>query len=181
MVIFMGNLRISAAAMLLLGGCAHQPLTENLPVSGGQNLTFTRVGAGFVKAENESLVVDEAGLTIYRTEGKNFVRWQFAIMPKQETTLRTVRIEDVTGDRPVLVLEDRAPRIDERRWSMQSALIRASPRTIPWLFEFGRTTRIFRITVRETSGKTSVLYQAVLFTPKAKKDLRVLMGPETAS
>jgi hypothetical protein len=179
MVVSMSNLRISAAAILLLGGCAHQTLTESIPISGGQSLTFTRVGTGFVKAENERFVVDEAGLTTYRTEGKNFVRWQFAIMPKQETALRMVRIEDVTDDSPILVLEDRAPGIDERRWSRQSDLVRANPRLIPWLFEFERTTRVFRITVRETNGKTSILYQAVLFTPKAKKDFRVLMGPET--
>ncbi len=175
MVIFMGNLRISAAAaaILLLSGCAHQPMTETIAVSGGQNLRFTRVGAGFVKAENERFVVDEAGLTTYRTEGKNFVRWQFAIMPKRETAPQEVKIEDVTNDNPVLILEDRAPRIDERRWSRQSDLIRANTQSIPW------PTRVFRITVRETNGKTSVLYQAVLFTPKAKKDFRVLMGPET--
>jgi len=181
MVIFMGKLQISAAILLLLGGCAHQPTAETIAVAGGQNLTFTRVGAGFVKAENERLVIDEAGLTTYRTEGKNFVRWQFAILPKQETGLELVRIEDVTGDKPGLILEDRAPQIDERRWSRQSDLIRATPRSIPWLFEFGRTTRVFRIIVRETNGKTTVLYQAVLFTPKAKKDFRVLMGPETAA
>jgi hypothetical protein len=168
-----------AVAIFLLSGCAHQPMTETIAVSGGQNLRFTRVGAGFVKAENEHFVLDEAGLTTYRTEGKNFVRWQFAIMPKEETALRLVRIEDVTNDKPVLILEDRAPQIDERRWSRQSDLIRANTRSIPWLFEFGRTTRVFRITVRETNGKTSILYQAVLFTPKAKKDFRVLMGPET--
>lgn len=181
MVVFMGNLRISAAAaaILLLSGCAHQPMTEIIAVSGGQNLRFTRVGAGFVKAENERFVVDEAGLTTYRTGGKNFVRWQFAIMPKRETAPQEVKIEDVTNDNPVLILEDRAPRIDERRWSRQSDLIRANTQSIPWLFEFVRTTRVFRITVRETNGKTSVLYQAVLFTPKAKKDFRVLMGPET--
>jgi len=181
MVIFMGNLRISAAAaaILLLSGCAHQPMTETIAVSGGQNLRFTRVGAGFVKAENERFVVDEAGLTTYRTEGKNFVRWQFAIMPKRDSALQEVKIEDVTNDKPVFILEDRAPRIDERRWSRQSDLIRGNTQSIPWLFEFVRTTRVFRITVRETNGKTSVLYQAVLFTPKAKKDFRVLMGPET--
>ena len=180
--VFMAKLPILVAVtVLLLSGCAHQPMTETIAVSGGQNIRFTRVGAGFVKAENERFVLDEAGLTTYRTEGKNFVRWQFAIMPKEETALRLVRIEDVTNDRPVLILEDRAPQIDERRWSRQSDLIRANTRSIPWLFEFGRTTRVFRIKVRETNGKTSILYQAVLFTPKAKKDFRVLMGPETSA
>jgi hypothetical protein len=180
MVVLMGNLRISAvAAILLLGGCTHQPMTEAVTVSGGQNLRFTRLGTGFVKAESDRFVVDEAGLTTYRTEGKNFVRWQFAILPKEESALQRIKIEDVTGENPVLVLDDRAPVVEERRWTRQSDLTRASPRSIPWLFEFGRTTRVFRITIRETNGKTSILYQPVLFTPKAKRDFRVLMGPET--
>jgi hypothetical protein len=182
MMVLMAKLPILAAvATLLLSGCVHQPMTQSITVSGDLNLTFTRLGAGFVKAENNRFVVDEAGLTTYRTEGKNFVRWQLAIMPKQETAFQLIRIEDVTDENPVLVLEDRAPRIEERRWSRQSDLIRANIRSIPWLFEFGRTIRVFRFTVRETNGKTSMLYQAVLFTPKAKKDFRVLMGPETSA
>jgi hypothetical protein len=178
----MGKLPIATAVVvLLLMGCARQPTTEAVTVSGGRNLRFTRLGAGFVRAESDRFVVDETGLTTYRTEGKNFVRWQFAILPKEEPALQRIKIEDVTDENPVLVLDDRAPVVEERLWTRQSDLIRASPRSIPWLFNFGRTTRVFRITIRETSGKTSILYQAVLFTPKAKKDFRVLMGPETAS
>jgi hypothetical protein len=100
-------------------------------------------------------------------------------MPKQQSALRLVKIEDVTDDKATLILEDRAPLIEERRWSRQSDLIPAKTQSIPWLFELGRTVRIFRIAVKETNGKTSILYQPVLFTSKAKKDFRVLMGPET--
>jgi hypothetical protein len=182
MIVFMGKLQIAASmVLLLLLGCARQPITEVVTVSGGQNLRFTRLGTGFVKAESDRFVVDEAGLTTYRTEGKNFVRWQFAILPKANSALQRIKIEDVTDENPVLILDDRAPIVEERRWTRQSDLIRASTRSIPWLFDFERTTRVLRFTVRETSGKTSTLYQAVLFTPKAKKDFRVLMGPETAS
>jgi hypothetical protein len=180
MMVLMGKLQVAAVIpLLLLSGCAHEPMTETVPVSGGQYLTFTRVGPGFVKAENDRFVVDESGLTIYRTEGKNFVRWQFALMPKHETVIELIKIEDVTEDHPIPILEDRAPLIEERRWARQSGLIRANPHSIPWLFEFGRTTRVFRITIKERTGRTSVLYQPVLFTSKAKKDFRVLMGPET--
>ncbi len=176
---FRCKFRVAVAILLLLSGCAHQPTTETVPVYGGQNLTFTRVGAGFVKAENNRFVMDESGLTTYRTGGKNFVRWQFALMPKQQSALRLVKIEDVTDDKATLILEDRAPLIEERQWTRQSDLIPANTRSIPWLFEFGRTVRVFRIAVQETNGKISILYQAVSFTSKAKKDFRVLMGPET--
>src|SRR5258707_2912570 len=72
MVVSMGNLGISAAAILLLRGCAHQPLTESVPVSGGPKLTFTPGGDRFVKNQNVRFVVDETGLTPYRTERKNY-------------------------------------------------------------------------------------------------------------
>jgi hypothetical protein len=169
------------AGALLVGGCVHQPATETVAVSGGQNLTFTRVGPGFVKAENDRFVLDESGLTTYRTGGKNFVRWRFAIMPRRPAMVRLVRIDDITGEKPVLILEDRAPRFEERSWMGESNLIPAKTESIPWLFEAGRTIRVFRITLREVGNKSFILYQPVLFTGKAKKEFRVLMGPETAS
>jgi hypothetical protein len=172
---------LGALLILLVGACVHQPTSETVTVSGGQNMTFTRVGPGFVKAENASFVVDESGLTTYRTGGRNFVRWKFAIMPRRLVAVRLVRIEDVTADQPVPILEDQSPRFEERAWFGESNLIPARTESIPWLFEAGRTVRIFRITLQETGHRTSTLYQPVLFTGKAKNDFRVLMGPETAT
>jgi hypothetical protein len=172
---------LTAILVLLTVGCVHQPTTETVTVSGGRNITFTRLGPGFVKAENESFVVDESGLTTYRTGGKNFVRWKFAIMPRRPVAVSLVKIEDITGDQPVPILEDRSPRFEERSWVGESNLIPARTESIPWLFEAGRTVRVFRITLQATGNKTSTLYQPVLFTGKAKKDFRVLMGPETAT
>jgi hypothetical protein len=179
---FMAKIQALMAILVLLTvGCVHQPITEAVTVSGGQSITFTRVGPGFVKAENESFVVDESGLTTYRTGGKNFVRWKFAIMPRKPVSVRLVKIEDITGDQPIPILEARYPRFEERSWVGESNLIPARTESIPWLFDAGRTIRVFRITLQETTSKTSTLYQAVLFTGKAKKDFRVLMGPETAA
>ena len=166
--------------VILLGfvGCAPQEVTEQIAVAGHRSITFKRVGNEFVKAENDRFAVVEAGLTTYRTEGKNFVRWQFAIRPRPETQLAIVEVEDVTGRRPMLLTKDEHPQIEELQWMGQSQLIRATPTLVPWLFNPDETTRVFRITVTEPDGKRSSVYQATRYNADAKKKFRILMGPE---
>ena len=166
--------------VILLGfvGCVPQEVTEQIAVAGHRSITFKRVGNEFVKAENDRFAVVEAGLTTYRTEGKNFVRWQFAIRPRPETQLAIVEVEDVTGRRPMLLTKDEHPQIEELQWMGQSQLIRATPALVPWLFNPDEITRVFRITVTEPDGKRSSVYQATRYNADAKKKFRILMGPE---
>ena len=166
--------------VILLGfvGCAPQEITEQISIAGRRSVTFRRIGNEFVKAENDRFAVVEAGLTTYRTEGKNFVRWQFTIRPRPDTQLAMVEVEDVTGRRPALMIKDEHPQIEELQWSQQSPLVRATPALVPWLFNPNETTRVFRITVTEPDGKRSSVYQATRYSAEAKKKFRILMGPE---
>src|ERR1700740_666259 len=127
--------------LTVLVGCAHQEVTEQIPVGRGV-MSFKRIGNEFVKAENDRFAVVEAGLTTYRTEGKNFVRWQFTIRPRPETQLALVEVDDVTGRRPSLLIKDEHPQIEELQWSQQSALVRATPAIVSWLFTPDDTTRV---------------------------------------
>jgi hypothetical protein len=166
-------------SVILLGlvGCVPREVTEQIAVGRGY-VTFKRVKNEYVKAENDRFAVVEAGLTTYRTEGKNFIRWQFTIRPRPETQLAVVAVEDVTNRRPAILIKDEHPQIDELQWTGQSQLIRATPGLVPWLFTPDDTTRVFRITVTEPDGKQSSVYQATRYTLVAKKKFRVLMGPE---
>jgi hypothetical protein len=173
-------MRNAICLVILLGfvGCAPQEITEQISIAGRRSVTFRRIGNEFVKAENDRFTVVEAGLTTYRTEGKNFVRWQFTIRPRPDTQLAMVEVEDVTGRRPALIIKDEYPQIEELQWSQQSPLIRATPALVPWLFSPNETTRVFRITVTELDGKRSSVYQATRYSAEAKKKFRILMGPE---
>jgi hypothetical protein len=166
--------------VILLGfvGCAHHEVTEQISVAGHAVITFRRIGNQFVNAENDRFAVVEAGLTTYRTEGKNFVRWQFAIRPKPAAQLAVVQVEDVTGRRPSLLIRDEHPQIEELQWTQQTPLIRATPALVSWLFSPEDSTRVFRITVTEPDGKRSSVYQATRYNADAKKKFRIMMGPE---
>jgi hypothetical protein len=169
---------VSLVVLLGLVGCAQHEVAEQIPISGHRFVSCNRVGDQFVNAENDRFVVTEAGLTTYRTGGKNFVRWHFTIRPKPATQLATVEVEDVTGRRAVLLIKDDHPQIEELQWMQQGPLIRAIPALVPWLFNPEESTHVFRITVTEPDGKRSLVYQATRYNKDAKAKFRILMGPE---
>jgi hypothetical protein len=169
---------ICSLILLSLVGCAHQEVTEQIAVAGHGSVAFKRIGSEFAKAENDRFAVVEAGLTTYRTAGKNFVRWQFTIRPRPETQLAVVEVEDVTGRRPTLLIKDEHPQIEELQWTQQGPLVRATRVLVPWLFAPQESTHVFRITVTEPDGKRSSVYQATRYSADAKKKFRILMGPE---
>jgi hypothetical protein len=167
--------------LLSLVGCARHEVTEQIPVAGHGLITCKRVGNQFVNGENDRFVVTEAGLTTYRTGGKNYVRWQFGVRPKPATQLAVVEVEDVTGRRPAMLVRDEHPQIVELEWTQQSPLIHATPALVPWLFDPQPTTRVFRITVTEPDGKRSSVYQVTRYNLDAKNKFRIMMGPELQS
>lgn len=163
----------------MLAACTHLEHSTTVAIAGDGYIRLTRLGESFAQAEDSRYVVTESGLTTFRRGGRNFVRWQFSIRVKRPTSLADVRVEEVSGNAPVLILEDHKPRVDQTYWTKQSALIPANPQALPWLYNAGATLRIFRLTVTDAGGRTSTLYQPANFTWKAKEAIRFQMGPET--
>lgn len=163
----------------MLAACTHVEHSTTVAIAGDGHIRLTMLGESFAQAEDDRYVVTESGLTTFRRGGRNFVRWQFSIRVKQPTPLANITVEEVSGNVPVLVLEDRQPRVDHTYWAKQSALILANPQALPWLYNPETTLRIFRVTITDVSGRTSVLYQPASFNRKAKKAIRFQMGPET--
>ena len=61
-----------------------------------RHVALERKAPGFKQAENDRVAVTEPGLQAVNLDGNHYVRWSFAISPKQATTLSTIRIEDVS-------------------------------------------------------------------------------------
>jgi hypothetical protein len=161
-----------------LAGCTHPVKEVSVPIAGGQKVGFKKVGTSFVGGEDNRFAITEAGLNPYRRSGQNFLRWQFTFRAKQPTSLRRVLVEDVSGNRPILLVDDQHPVIDGVEWSRHSGLTPATTTNAPWLYDDQVTRRIFRFTILESDGRQSVLYEAAEFNRKAKEAVRVHMGPE---
>ena len=167
------------AAFLLpaiwLTGCASSPSRVSVPIAGGQAVELARQGPGFKQAENDRGAITDASLQAVNLNGNNYVRWRFAISPKQASGLSSVRVEDVSDSAPLLLVNDVAPQIDSGQWTANAGLMDLSSAGVRWLFEPKESVRVFRFTINEPDGQNGVLYQAVQFTPALKEAIRAMV------
>lgn len=161
--------------VIWLTGCASSTSRLSVPIAGGQTVVLERQEAGFKQAENNRIIVTDAGLQAVNLDGNHYVRWSFAIRPKQAAVLSAVRIEDVSDPTPLLLVNDVAPQIDAGKWTENAGLMDLSSSSVRWLFEPKETVRIFRFTISDSDGQRDVLYQAVPYTPASKEAIRAMV------
>jgi hypothetical protein len=161
--------------ILWLSGCASSSSRLSVPIAGGQSVHLERQGTGFKPAQNDQIIVTDAGLQTVNLDGNYYVRWNFAITPKQAIMLGAIRIEDVSDPAPLLLVNDVAPQLDTGKWTENAGLMEPSSTSVRWLFEPKETVRVFRITITEPSGQSSQLYQGVQYSPPAKEAIRAMI------
>ena len=149
--------------ILSLNGCASSSSREAGPTP------------GFPQAENDRVIVANAGLQAVTLDGNYYLRWSFAIRPKQVNALSSIRIEDATDPSPLLLVNDVAPQLDGGRWNETAGLMPLSAASVHWLFEPNDTVRIFRIMITGLDGRSDTLEQRVWYSQDAKKALRAVM------
>ena len=164
---------------IFLMGCAssssRMPSSRvSVPIAGGQAVELARQGKGFKQAENDRVAITDASLQLVNLNGNDYVRWRFAISPKQATMLGSVRIEDVSDLAPLLLVNDVAPQLDSGQWTANAGLMDLSSSSVRWLFDPKESVRVFRFTISETTGQNYVLYQAIQYTPASKRAIRAI-------
>jgi hypothetical protein len=164
------------AAILCCGGCASSSPPSSIGIAGGGSIHLARSGAGFKQAENDRVGISEASLQAVNFDGNYYVRWIFAIRPKQALELTNIRIEDVTGSAPVLLVNDVAPQQNGGVWRENAGLMEISSASAGWLLDPKGTVRVFRFTISEPNGRSSALYQGVLESPETKEAIRRTVG-----
>jgi hypothetical protein len=163
-------------AIVWCSGCASSSPPSSIAIAGGGSIHLTTSGVGFKPAENERVGISVASLQAVNFDGNYYVRWTFAIRPKQALELATIRIEDVTGAAPVLLVNDVAPQQDGGLWKENAGLMEISSASAGWLLDPKETDRVFRFTISEPNGQSYVLYQGVRESPTAKEMIRRTVG-----
>jgi hypothetical protein len=159
---WLGILLFIVLASVLLNGCA----SSSSKVAGPT--------PGFPQAENDRVIVTNAGLQAVTLDGNYYLRWSFAIRPKQADALSSIRIDDVTDGSPLLLVNDVAPQLDGGQWHETAGLMPLSAASLHWLFEPNNSVRIFRIAITGMDGRTDQLEQRIGYSQDAKKALRAV-------
>ncbi|HEX2852768.1 MAG TPA: hypothetical protein VHO24_05980 [Opitutaceae bacterium] len=172
--------RTSAWAVLglllaLAGGCASTEFSYTTAVSGGERLKFTFVKGRPAPAKAEGIQIIDAGLQP-DPEAKK-VLFRFHIRDENAArSLRTIRVEDVTDETPVVLVEETAPTLVQQNWRGTSRPFGPDDPEVKWIAYIAETVRVFRFTITTSDGRTIVVHQATMVPAWMKGVIRSLFG-----
>ena len=115
---------------------------------------------GGVRIESAAFRIGDAGL-------------QFGFIIRARRPLSKILVEEVSGRSPVVMVEDPAPAFKGDRWLGMAKPQPLTPATLPWLFEHGDTTKVFRFSVLfADTSEPLVLFQPAIYSAKLKQITR---------
>lgn len=87
-----------------------------------------------------------------------------------------IKVEDVSEDPIVLVMEDASPHLDQGVWEGKIIGLDSKDRRIGWVLSLEDSVRVLRFTVVLADGRTDTIEQAVSYPAVLKTMVRKVLG-----
>ena len=164
------------ACSLLLVGCAgDKTLLYRTTILNGQKFELEiSQKLGPLPAKAGGLEVKLAAFMI--DADKKQLNFQMSLLVENGRTPRQIKVEDVTDEVAVLLVEDANPKLAQNVWQASAAPIPFADPRLKWVLEIGDSLRIYRFTVVTADGKTVELLQGSFTSSLVKSGIRQLMG-----
>lgn len=157
-------------------GCATSEYRYSKVVAGGERLTFR-----MVKGRMDDMKVDEfegRSPIILPDKDQKKISYAFGLHVASSTPPRQVRVEDVSDEQPILLLEDTNPQLGKTFWRGESPWYGVDAPEINWVTFLGESVRVYRFTIIAADGRTVVLHQAMVVPAFQKAMMRHLLGKD---
>lgn len=159
----------------LLGGCAGGggDVFAVVPVVGGEKL---RVPLSQQIPSARTAEVEVAGVRFEPHPQKDALALRCELKRLKPITLSRITVEDVAGEQPVLLIDDRAPHLEGNVWKSAAGPLGKDDAKIAWLVSLENTIRVYRFTVETAEGRKIVLHQPAFFPGFLKEQMRQTLG-----
>ena len=143
---------------------------------GGKIMVDT--SSGKVIGEDDSEVPKAVAMFRIDPNAKTGI-FDFAIGFQKNLAPRSVKIEDVTGGQPQLIVDKLDPKLTVQIWRWTSAPLKPDDKALQWLNDIDDSCLVYRITIVLTDGRQIVRHAATFYPSFVKTGLRTDLGMET--
>lgn len=91
-------------------------------------------------------------------------------------TLKRVTIEDIAGEQPMLILDDRNPAVENAAWKGTVTPLSINDTRIAWLRSLENSIPVYRFTIETSDGRKVMLNQPSMFPSFLKAQIRQTLG-----
>lgn len=147
------------------------PSKVSLPIAGGETIEIEVLDGVPLPAQDERARIEVAGWTRVKGEfGEVLIADSVAVSFQGNAIPTWIRVEDVTSDPVILVLDDSNPTVEDGVW--RAAARRTQVEEAAELSRPGDEASVFRFTIGFEDGARTILYQARILSAAAKQLFR---------
>ena len=163
-----------AGVILAPEAFAQQKQTLQLKIAEGRTISATFDDRGPFPAEDARVKVEVAGILVRFREDRKEPQlvWNFSFRAKVSQLLSGVKVDDVTEDPVVGLVNDSHPTLKENLWSGTAQPITINKETVPWLYDSKPMIKVFRFTIAYQDGNESILHQLAYYPASFKETVR---------
>lgn len=168
-------LLLSACSLLLFGCAGANSYLYRTTILDGQKVEVEiSQKSGPVPARSGNLEVKAANFTV-NADKKQLV-YVLVLQDGDGRPPRRIKVEDVTDESAVLLVDDTNPKLTENIWRMLSEPMAFDDKRVKWVLTIDEGLRFYRFTVEKDNGQTVQLLQAGPAPAQIKAGIRNLMG-----
>jgi len=143
-------------------------------ISGGQKIRVPLGRGGAELTSEDDVQINTARFTLNADKKIVFV---FEFTDSRRRPLRSVRVEDVSDDKPAVLVDAASPQLSPAgQWHGESEPLALGDRRLTWLATISNSLRVYRFTLTFADGQTLVLHQGSLFPAMLKSATRQALG-----
>ncbi|MEO7599016.1 MAG: hypothetical protein ABIV50_08795 [Opitutus sp.] len=174
----LGRLAASCCfALALVGlGCATGDYAYVTTTASGERIQIPLKGGSPERAKKGNLTVMHAALIPSPTRDKKELLYLFGLQDSSAVPPSEIRVEDVTEDHAILMVEEKNPKFSKNLWSSTSKLFSGTDPEMNWVSHLDNSMRVFRFTVTGADGTKTVLNQGWMVPGWAKVPMRTALG-----
>lgn len=174
---FVRSSRLVLLGALAWSGCATGDYAFVTRISTGEKIQIPLAHGAPLHAKKGTIEVVYAAMIPGLLPEKKEMVYLFAFNETSGRPPRSVRVEDVSDDAPVLLVEDLKPELrDKTNWRGKSASVPSSDPSLIWFTYLDDTMRVFRFTIVNADGETVVLNQGWYVPGWIKPGIRRSIG-----
>jgi hypothetical protein len=157
-----------------IGGCATGDVAMLATIAGGEKVRVPLGRGGPVLTNEAGVQIDTA--TFMPNPDKKIV-YIFAFTDSRSRALRSVRVEDVSDEAAVTIVDSAQPKLSPGgQWQAESEPLDLSDPRLSWFATITNSLRVFRFTLTFSDGQTLVLHQGAMFPAGMKAAVRQAFG-----
>ena len=169
---------LAVAVGLLITACATGDYAYVITLSTGERIHIPLEKGSPVQASKGAYTVAHAALVPSTTPEKKEAVYLFALYVKSPQPPKSIRVEDVTDEHSVVMVDETEPKVVDQRWSATTKPYVATDPELAWVGHLDNSMRVFQFTIVAQDGTKTVIHQGWMVPGWAKAAMRRTLGNE---